>query len=707
MDGGINRYMNKKITSIIALLNLVFLVASAQTNQDEEMEMKELEEYTISVKHEDQSLRSVSLATNTEVINSGELLRAACCNLGESFTTNPSVDANYSDAATGARQIKLLGLSGTYVQMLTENVPNYRGAAIPYSLSYVPGTWMQSIQVSKGAASVKNGYESITGQINIEFWKPQGIEGIWGNLFLGSDLKWEANAYGTIHINDVTSTNLLLHIENSKLDHDGNQDGFLDKPKMEQYNLQNRWAWITNRWISQLSIKGLHEVRESGMSEHHKAEETPFYGIGITTNRIEAFWKNAFFVNKEKNGSVALILAGSYHNGDQKFGNRIYEVTQGHGYAQLLFEEDLSEHHNLSVGGSFNYDYVKDNLMREDFMLYEGNDPEYVPGAYAQYTYKLGDKLSVLAGIRWDYSSLYKGFFTPRFHIKYMPIKWFTLRASAGKGYRSPHILAENPSVLASNRTLIMGEPYQEEAWNMGGSLTFAPYVGSKKMNINLDYYHTNFIHQLVMDMESAQTVMFYNLMETGKSYSHTLQVDVSYPVWQFNLLAAFRWQDVKQTLGCEMQKDGTLMGGVLKERPLTSRYKGLFTLSWKDNLELWQADLTLQLNGGGRMPAPYLLQEGQSLNTEYTDEEGQRWSWQPRYKAFPQLNVQLSREFRHFTVYVGGENLTNFKQKNPIVDASQPFAPEFDATMVWGPTHGAMAYAGLRFKFEKQTKDK
>ena len=114
-----------------------------------------------------QKLRSS--VTNAELINSDELCRAACCNLGESFVTNPSVDVNYSDAATGAKQIKLLGLSGTYVQMLTENIPNFRGASAPYGLGYVPGPWMSSIQVSKGTSSVKNGYEALTGQINIEF----------------------------------------------------------------------------------------------------------------------------------------------------------------------------------------------------------------------------------------------------------------------------------------------------------------------------------------------------------------------------------------------------------------------------------------------------------------------------------------------------------------------------------------------------------
>ena len=183
---------------------------------------------------------------NAEIIGQGQLIRAACCNLGESFTANPSVDVSYSDAATGAKQIKLLGLSGTYVQMLTENVPNLRGAALPYSLGYVPGPWMQSIQVSKGASSVKNGYESTTGQINIEFLKPQGIDGVRANVYQDSELKTEVNLDGSVHLNERLSTATLLHFENRQMDHDGNGDGFMDIREFHRFSLYVGGENLTN-----------------------------------------------------------------------------------------------------------------------------------------------------------------------------------------------------------------------------------------------------------------------------------------------------------------------------------------------------------------------------------------------------------------------------------------------------------------------------
>ena len=100
-----------------------------------------------------------------------------------------------------------------------------------------------SIQVSKGASSVKNGYESITGQINVEFKKPQTTRSVSANLFANSLAKIGANFDGNIHLNQRVSTALLAHYENNLMAHDSNDDGFMDFPRVEQYNFQNRWAY--------------------------------------------------------------------------------------------------------------------------------------------------------------------------------------------------------------------------------------------------------------------------------------------------------------------------------------------------------------------------------------------------------------------------------------------------------------------------------
>lgn len=656
---------------LISLLGYTFVSQQMLAQTDSIADTRELKAVVVKATN---GIKSRFRVDNAEIIGQGQLIRAACCNLGESFTANPSVDVSYSDAATGAKQIKLLGLSGTYVQMLTENVPNLRGAALPFSLGYVPGPWMQSIQVSKGASSVKNGYESTTGQINIEFLKPQGTDGVRANVYQDSELKTEVNLDGSVHLNERLSTATLLHFENRQMDHDGNGDGFMDMPKLRQYNLMHRWAYVSPRWISQLMLRGLHDERNGGQSRKHAAADSsePLYTTSVKTNRYEAQWKNGFTLNADHNTSVALMLHGSWHDADNMFGRTEYDVTQKNGYAQLMFETDITEHHNLSVGASLNHDYYDERfnplgtLARAESTV----SKETTPGLYAQYTYKLGEKLTVMPGVRWDHSSRYGSFVTPRLHVKYSPNSIVTLRTSVGKGYRSPHALAENVTLLASGREIFVSPDLkQEEAWNTGASLGFNIPLFGRNLELNAEYYYTDFVNQMIMNFDGASgqhTLRFENL--DGKSYSHTFQVDATYALFSgMTATAAFRLNDVKCTYD-----------GSLRQKPLTSRYKGLLTLSYKTPLELWQFDVTGQLNGGG----------------ELYD--------QSSYPAYFQLQAQVTREFNRFSLYVGGENLTNYKIDDPIRHAHHPWSTAFDATQVWGPVTGAMAYVGVRFKLEK-----
>lgn len=616
---------------------------------------------------------------NSQTISSTELLRAACCNLGESFETNPSVDVSYSDAATGAKQIKLLGLSGTYVQMLTENIPNFRGAASPYGLGYIPGPWMQSIQVSKGTSSVKNGYEAITGQINVEYKKPQTADIVSANLYGNSMGRFEANADASVLLNKNLSTMVFAHYENETDEQDDNHDGFSDSPSMKQYNLQNRWEYHKGNYMLHAGIKGLSEKRASG--QMHDMDNP--YRIGINTDRVELFAKNAFILNPEKNRSIALMLSGSVHNQDSYFGRKLYDVNQNNGYASLLFETDFTSKHNLSTGLSLNYDsYDQSYRLTHNINQSKTDDfiKEAVSGAYAQYTYKPSDKWTFMAGLRGDYSSQYGFFVTPRAHIKYNMNEYVNLRASAGKGYRAPHVLAENNFLLASSRSVNIADNLdQEEAWNYGASASFYLPIAGKTLNINTEYYYTDFTKQVVTDMDSdPHAVSFYNL--NGESYAKNFQIEASYPFFKgFTLTAAYRMTDVKTTYN-----------GILREKPLTGKYKGLITASYQTPMKIWQFDTTLQLNGGGRMPAPY------------TNEDGSL-SWDKRYKGFSQLSAQITRFFRFGSIYLGAENLTGFTQKNPIIDASNPYGNNFDSTMIWGPVqHGAKYYLGVRFNLPK-----
>ena len=619
---------------------------------------------------------------NAEMITASELLRAACCNLGESFTTNPSVDVNYADAATGAQQIKLLGLSGTYVQMLTENIPNLRGVASPFALSFIPGPWMQSIQVSKGASSVKNGYESITGQINVEFKKPQATPFADANLYVNSKGKVEANLGGNLKLSKRWSTALLGHYEMLDKAHDGNDDGFADMPKMRQGSLQSRWAWMGDHYVFQASVKGLKEHREGGQISHHTtpavqgSAQSPLpYSIDITNERYEAFTKNALMLDKEQGTNVALILAGSVHHEWATYGQKHFNADERNGYASLMFESDFGPHHSLSTGVSIDHAHF---AIDHNLLLATHSPEETTPGVYAQYTYKLGEKLVVMGGLRWDHSSLHGGFVTPRMHVKLSPAELFTLRASVGKGYRTARPLEENNYLLASGRQIVIDPNLQqEEAWNYGLSANLNIPLGEKSLELGAEYYYTDFRHQTVVDLDSdPHAVHFGNL--DGRSYSHTWQVEAIYPFFEgFTMTATYRRTNVKSTYG-----------GVLREKPLTNRYKGLLTASYKPGLGKWQFDATLQLNGGGRLPQPYTV--------------GGQPSWAERYSGYEQLSAQVTRYFRHWSIYAGGENLTNFRQKDPIVGASDPWSRDFDATMIWGPVHGAVFYVGVRLNWNK-----
>ena len=688
--------MNKTITLYIFGISAAAMLPAAAQNTGKatanDTTVNQLEDLVVR----SASTRKLGGAMNTTLITSAELKRAACCNLGESFTTNPSVDVNYSDAATGARQIKLLGLSGSYVQMLTENIPNFRGAAAPYGLGYIPGPWMQSIQVSKGASSVKNGFESITGQINVEMRKPQSEPSLQVNGYYDSMNKVEGNITGNLKLGSRWSAGILTHVENDFGTHDGNNDGFLDMPRVRQFSVMPRAAYLGENYVFQAAGKFIGETRNGGQTHlpAHPAPGAPampLYTIDIKTRRAELFTKNAYIFDSENDGNVALILAGNYHKQDALYGVRMDNIIQKDLYASLMFERKWNRMHALSTGLSMVYDNYDVDLISpgninsavmsqqtpvSKFM----SEIESVPGAYAQYTFNLNDKIVAMAGVRQDWSNVYGAFFTPRMHLRFNPAEPLTLNISAGKGSRTPHPYAEFSYMYASSRDLIIeGALKRETAWNYGASATLKLNPGERPLSLTGEYYYTSFNNYLTLDLDTdPHKALIYS--NPGRAFSHALQFELSYdPLDELTLTAAWRLTDVKT--------DYKNLG--LMQKPLTSRHKGLFTLGWSPNMGIWQFDASLALNGGGRMPTPYRLANGD-------------WSWGETYKGYAGLNAQLTRNFRHWALYIGGENLTNYRQPHPIIDAANPWGPDFDATMVYGPLRGAMIYAGFRLNLTK-----
>lgn len=612
--------------------------------------------------------KSRTAVFQTEKISAAELCKAACCNLSESFETNPSVDVSYSDAATGAKQIRLLGLPGIYVQTLTENIPNLRGISSSYGMDYIPGPWMESIQVSKGTSSVINGYEAIAGQINVEYKKPQTSEIVGVNMFASDAGRVEANVTASAKLSNTLSTGVLLHASDEYIELDQNGDGFMDMPMTKQYNFINRWYYKNKNYVSQAFIRALYENRMGGQLNGN-------YKIGIETNRYEFFLKNGYIFNAEKGTSIGFIVSGSTHQQDAHYGTKMYDGKQDNLYANLIYQTSFGDMHKLSTGASFNYDNYNEMLD----IGTETNYPrkEIVPGAFAEYTFNLNDKFIALVGVRGDYNSVYGGFITPRANIKYNLSKNLHLRASVGKGYRSPNILAENNFILASNRSInIASDLKMENAWNYGASAQAFLHFWGKELNITGEWYYTNFIDQVVVDMDTnPHAVSFYNL--NGKSYSSSAQLEANIELFRgFTLTAAQRWTDVKTTIN-----------GTLREKPLTNRTKGLVTLSYQTPLKKWQFDFTTQFNGGGRLP----------------DVDASNPLWDTEFKPFTVMNAQITKYFRGWSVYLGSENLTNFRQQNPIIDVNNPFSNDFDATMIWGPVHGRKVYLGFRWAIDRE----
>lgn len=658
-------------TKIIHVDNLDYIEVVLEPNL-------EIEEVTVVIKDRGTYLSAME-TIHTERIGSAELHKAACCNLAESFETNPSVDLSYSDAVTGAKQIRLLGLDGIYSQLQVENLPDLRGLATTFGLTYIPGPWMESIQVSKGASSVLSGYESIAGQINAEFKKPDSDEKLFFNAYGNAHGKMEFNANTNFKVHkDMISTGLLVHASGQSMRNDHNHDGFLDDPLSKQLQISNRWKFTNYKgFMTQAGINILTEDRlggqvdfENGMSQ---SVSNP-YGISIKTNRISGFIKSGI-VSHDQRTALAILTNFSGHKNNSFYGLANYDASETRFYGSIILTRDLDEKavHSLNAGISFMHDNFSESLYNINL-----DRVENVPGVFAEYTLKPIENMTFMTGIRADSHNIFGTFITPRMHFRYKINDNLTLRANAGKGYRTANIVTESNYLLASSRKLQWQDKNMlEEAWNYGFSLVQDYMLWGREMQINTEFFRTDFQSQLVVDRESSAEFIILSPL-SGKSYANSMQVDIRYqPVDRLDVLLAYRFSDTKQTIG-----------GELKELPLNNRYKGLINLNYSTNLKKWMFDYTVQFNGGGRIPRPYkTMQNIADISQDYFE-----------FQPYTVMNAQVTRYFRYWNIYLGSENLTNFKQPNPIEGADSPYSQIFDATNIWGPVVGRKVYMGIRF---------
>ncbi|TXI15924.1 MAG: TonB-dependent receptor [Pedobacter sp.] len=644
---------------------------------------KQLNEVLITSRRPSTHISSSS-TFNMLHMSAKELTKAACCNLSESFETSPSVDVNYADAVTGVKQIQLLGLSGNYTQILTENVPEIRGLTGSYGLTFIPGPWIESIQIVKGTGSVVNGYESIAGQINIEEKKPDNGEKWFINGYTNEFGRLETSVNLSKKLDNRWSTTLLTHANGILNKMDENQDSFLDIPLGQQFNMINRWKYANNDGFStQFAIKILTDNRQAGQKDFEPSSDkfkTNQYGIGTQIQQYVLSGKLGYVFPQKTYKSIGLIYSAMHYDNQAYYGLRTYNAKQKSIYANLIYQSIIaSVEHQFRTGISLVSDHYDENFYHQSFQR-----KEIVPGSFFEYTYNPGTKFIAVAGLRIDYHNQYHWIATPRLNIKYNFRPETALRFSIGSGFRTAHIFAENSGAMVSSRQYEISHPSlnyayglnPEKAWNYGLNLAHNFNLNSRSGSLCIDAYRTIFTNQVVMDVETnPQKILFYDL--NGRSFSNSIQAELNYePLHRLDIRLAYRWLDVQ-----------TNYGSRLLQKALVAKHRAFLNLAYQTQNH-WKFDYTIQWFGQKRLPTI-------ASNSVSNLVEG----YSP---AYLQLMAQVSKQFgKALEVYTGSENLTNYLQQYAIIGADKPFESGFDGSRIWGPINGRMFYMGLRYKIK------
>ena len=647
----------------------------------------DLDEITLTSRKQ-ATAKSYLQSQNVFTVSSDELLKAACCNLSESFETNPSIDVNFADAISGTRQIKMLGLTSPYILIATENIPSIRGASQAYGLSFIPGTWVESIQITKGAGSVVNGHESIAGQINAELVKPTTDNKLFVNAYTNASGRLELNTHLNTKVSDKWDTGLYLHGNLRDKKNDNNNDSFLDMPLQNQVNIMSRWQYtnLEKGFVSFINLKVLNDEKQTGQVDFNPSTDkltTNAWGSEIDTKRYEVSAKMGYVNPEVPWQSVGVQAAFSSHKQESYFGLNQYNITHNSVYANAIYNSIISDsRHKIKTGVSFTYDEYDEDVNTIDY----GRNERSV-GAFFEYNFDNLEKLNLTAGLRVDNHNLLGTFVTPRLHMRYTPWGKSALRASFGRGKRSANIFTENQQIFATSRSINIvdadGDIYgldPEIAWNYGMSFLQGFNLFNRKADVTLDYYKTDFSNQVVVDYENPQVVSFYNL--DGKSYANSFQAEVNYNVFEnVDLRMAYKHYDVKTDYA-----SGKL------SKPLTPKHRVFANVSYEtaatDEGSQWKLDATYNWLGEQRF-ASTATNPTQYQLSEFTP-------------TLATLNAQITKVFSpKFEVYLGGENITNVRQSNPILGANDPFGSNFDSTFVYGPIFGSTYYAGLRFKIK------
>jgi len=627
---------------------------------------------------------------NITNVSSDELLKAACCNISESFETNPSIDVNYSNAITGVKQVKMLGLESPYLLITEENIPMIRGASQVYGLSFIPGTWVESMQITKGSGSVVNGFESISGQINVELKKPYSDTPFFINVYSNTMGRNEINLHANKIINDKLSTGFYLHGNKNSNVNDKNNDGFLDNPKSEAFNFFNRWQYINPQkgTVSFLGIRYMKDEKIIGENTtkfdlNDKVRE-PWIGE-INTNRLDSNFKYGYVNPSIPYQSLGFQMAYSNHDQKSFFGLRKYDINQRSFYSSIIYNSIIGNTLNkIKLGLNYSYDDFDETVNTQSSLIEKFADVLYNRidksiGGFFEYSYDSMDYVSLIAGVRYDLHNNLGNFFTPRIHLRYQPFEKSVFRLSLGTGRKSSNIFSENQNVFATGREIKIlnnsGKFYglePEKAFNYGISFRQGFFINNREADITFDYYVTDFDNQVVVDWETQGEFSFYNL--DGESFAKSLQVDFEYEINDNILLkSTYKNFNVKK-----QYKSG------FYQNPLTPKNRFFTNIEASTNESKngskWKFDLTYNWIGKQRLPS----------HSELDNFNGNS----PSYSL---INSQITKVYSDkFEIYVGGENIGAYSQSNPIL--GNPFGTDFDTSLIYAPIHKALFYVGLRF---------
>ncbi|NJB36665.1 TonB-dependent receptor [Croceivirga sp. JEA036] len=674
---------DKLVVSYIGFKTDTLTITEPKMVQHTLQPSNQLDEVVVEQKRE--SLQKTYFSPqNVVTVNSAELLKAACCNLAESFETNPSIDVNISDAITGTKQIQMLGLTSPYLLITQENIPMVRGASQAFGLTFTPGTWIESIQITKGAGSVVNGYESISGQINAEIVKPFTDKKLFVNGYANENGRYELNTHFNHKLNAKWSTGLYVHANKRSQIEEENGDGFLDAPLSDQINVMNRWQFqdAEKGWVSFLNIRFLTDNKQLGALDFNPDTDKftiNAWGAEIDTKRLDGSLKIGYVFPELPFQSLGFQASYSKHQQDSYFGLRDYFIDHESIYGNMLFSSIIGDtQHKFKTGVTFAYDGYEEIALALD---YSRNDVS--GGAFLEYAFDNMERLSLTAGVRVDTHNRLGTFITPRFHLRYTPWERASLKGSFGRGKRAANIFAENQQLFATARTINIlnagGEVYglnPEDAWNYGLSFLQGFTFLGRPGEFNVDLYRTDFRDKVVVDWETAGEINFYNL--EGKSVGTSLQIELNHRILpQTEVRTAYKYYDVRTDY-----RSGSL------QQPLQAQHRFFANLGYetkvKENGSQWKMDYTVHIYGKQRLPSAIV--NGAPLD----DFAG----------GYSHMNAQLTKVFSpSVEFYVGGENLSNVKQENPVLGANDPFGPNFDTSIVYAPIMGRMFYAGFRYK--------